>query len=152
MVTDVVLTRGPGRYRWVVLGVATFTQTAAGFFVHGIGALGVQLQRDLGLSTAQLGLLVSAAQLAPLVGLLVAGELLDRFDERWVVSAGAGVVGGALMTGTLAPGVRRAARRPPGRGRGLQHGPARRQQVGGVLVRRLPARDGDGHPAGRPAP
>jgi predicted MFS family arabinose efflux permease len=104
MVTDVVLTRGPGRYRWVVLGVATFTQAAAGFFVQGIGALGVQLQRDLGLSTAQLGLLVSAAQLAPLVGLLVAGELLDRFHERWVVSAGAGVVGGALLTGMLAPG------------------------------------------------
>src|SRR4051794_36244871 len=104
MVTDVVLTRGPGRYRWVVLGVATFTQAAAGFLVQGIGALGVQLQRDLGLSTAQLGLLVSAAQLAPLVGLLVAGELLDRFDERWVVAAGAGVVGGALMTGMLAPG------------------------------------------------
>src|SRR3982750_2627924 len=91
MVTDVVLTYGPGRYRWVVLGVATFTQAAAGFFVQGIGALGVQLQRDLGLSTAQLGL-------------LVAGELLDRFHERWVVSAGAGVVGGALLTGMLAPG------------------------------------------------
>ena len=104
MVTDVVRTRGPGRYRWVVLGVATFTQAAAGFFVQGIGALAVQLQRDLGLSTAQLGLLVSAGQLAPLVGLLVAGELLDRFDERWVVSVGAGVVGGALMTGMLAPG------------------------------------------------
>ena len=131
------LTRDPGRYRWIVLGVATFTQTAAGFFVQGIGALGVQLQRDLGLSTAQLGLLVSAAQLAPLVGLLVAGELLDRFDERWVVSAGAGVVGRRPDDGHALARVRRAARRPPGRRRGLQHGPARRQQVGGVLVRRL---------------
>ena len=83
--------------------MATFTQASAGFFVQGIGALGVQLQRELGLNAAQLGLLVSAAQLVPLAGLLVAGELLDRFDERWVVGAGAGVVGGALLAGTLAP-------------------------------------------------
>ncbi|MFC3985416.1 MFS transporter [Streptosporangium jomthongense] len=87
------------RYRWVVLGVATFTQAASGFFVQGIGAMGVHLQRDLGLSTAQLGLLLSAAQLAPLVGLLVAGELLDRHDERWVVGAGACVVAVSLGVG-----------------------------------------------------
>ncbi|MFF1712767.1 MFS transporter [Streptomyces sp. NPDC058268] len=92
------------RYRWTVLGIATFTQAAAGFFVQGIGALGLHLQRDLHLSTAQLGLLISAAQLVPLVGLLVAGELLDRCDERWVVGAGAAVVGAALLAGSAAPG------------------------------------------------
>lgn len=79
------------RYRWVVLGIATFTQAASGFFVQGIGALGIHLQRDLGLSTAQLGL-------------LVAGELLDRCDERWVVGAGACVVAAGLGVGSLAPG------------------------------------------------
>ncbi|MGW5860789.1 MFS transporter [Streptomyces sp. NPDC055239] len=92
------------RYRWVVLGIATFTQAASGFFVQGIGAMGIHLQRDLHLSTAQLGLLVSAAQLVPLVGLLVAGELLDRCDERWVVGAGAGVVAAGLLIGSAAPG------------------------------------------------
>ena len=91
-------------YRWVILAVATFSQAAAGFFVQGLGALGVQLQRDLGVNATQLGLLISAAQLAPLLGLLAAGELLDRFDERWVVGAGAGVVGCALIAGTFAPG------------------------------------------------
>jgi predicted MFS family arabinose efflux permease len=98
------ITGRPLRYRWVVLAAATLTQTTAAFFVQGLGALGPQLQSDLGVSAAQLGLLVSAAQLAPLAGLLVAGELLDRFDERWVVGAGAGIVGGALIAGTLAPG------------------------------------------------
>ncbi|MFE0172159.1 MFS transporter [Streptomyces sp. NPDC059002] len=92
------------RYRWIILGIATFAQTASGFFVQGIGALGVQLQRDLDLSAAQLGLLLSAAQLAPLVGLVVAGELLDRFDERWVVGTGACVVAVALGAGSAAPG------------------------------------------------
>ncbi|MEU7068140.1 MFS transporter [Streptomyces sp. NPDC046161] len=94
----------PWRYRWIVLGIATFTQAASGFFVGGIGALGVHLQSALNLSTAQLGLLVSAAQFVPLAGLLVAGELLDRYSERWVVGIGAGVVALALGAGSLAPG------------------------------------------------
>lgn len=34
-------------HRWVILGVATFTQAAAAFFVQGIGAMSVHLQRDL---------------------------------------------------------------------------------------------------------
>ncbi|MFI5772159.1 MFS transporter [Streptomyces sp. NPDC051658] len=96
--------RDASHYRWIVLGIATFTQAASGFFVQGIGAMGIHLQRDLDLSTAQLGLLISAAQLVPLVGLLVAGELLDRYDERWVVGMGACVVAVGLCAGGLAPG------------------------------------------------
>src|ERR1044072_8625242 len=96
--------RDPWRYRWIVLGIATFTQAASGFFVGGIGALGVHFQSALDLSTVQLGLLFSAAQLVPLAGLLVAGELLDRYSERWVVGIGAGAVGLALGAGSLAPG------------------------------------------------
>lgn len=91
-------------YRWIVLAAATFTQAAAAFFTQGLGALGVQLQSDLGLNAAELGLLTSAAQLVPLVGLLIAGRLLDRFDERWVVGVGSGLVGIALLFGALAPG------------------------------------------------
>ncbi|WP_406464284.1 MFS transporter [Streptomyces sp. NBC_01622] len=92
------------RYRWAVLAVATFTQAASGFFVQGIGAMGIVLRHELALSATQLGLLISAAQLAPLVGLTIAGELLDHYDERWVVGAGACVVGVALGAGSLAPG------------------------------------------------
>ncbi|GAA1017490.1 MFS transporter [Acrocarpospora pleiomorpha] len=92
------------RYRWIVLGVATFTQAASGFFVQGIGAMGIHLQRDLNLSTAQLGLLLSASQLVPLVGLLVAGELLDRYNERWIIGIGACVIAVSLGAGSMAPG------------------------------------------------
>ncbi|MET8546353.1 MFS transporter [Kitasatospora sp. NPDC004799] len=92
------------RYRWVVLAVATVTQAASGFFVQGIGAMAVPLQRSLDLSTTQLGLLLSASQLVPLVGLLVAGELLDRHSERWVVGIGSAVVAAALLLGSLAQG------------------------------------------------
>ncbi|MFI6176432.1 MFS transporter [Nonomuraea sp. NPDC051191] len=92
------------RYRWVILAVATLSQATAAFFVQGIGAMSVHLQRDLELNTTQLGLLQSAAQLLPLAGLLVAGRLLDRHDERWVVGIGALVVAAALAVGSTAPG------------------------------------------------
>ncbi|MDN3358579.1 MFS transporter [Actinomadura sp. DC4] len=91
-------------HRWTVLAIATFLQATSGFFVQGIGAMSVGLRGDLSLSTAQLGLLLSAAQLAPLAGLLIAGELLDRYDERWVVGTGACVVAVSLGVGSLAPG------------------------------------------------
>ncbi|MFI8961586.1 MFS transporter [Streptomyces sp. NPDC053493] len=103
----VVAAPGPVRrdpYRWTVLGIATFTQAASCFFVQGIGAMAVPLEHALSLTTAQLGLLLSASQLVPLVGLLIAGGLLDRYDERWVVGIGAGVVGAALLAGSLAQG------------------------------------------------
>ncbi|QEU96575.1 MFS transporter [Streptomyces kanamyceticus] len=92
------------RYRWVILGIATFAQATSAFFVQGIGAMGVQLRRDLDLSNAELGLLLSAAQLVPLVGLAVAGELLDRFGERRVVGAGSCLIAVALCAGGAAPG------------------------------------------------
>jgi sugar phosphate permease len=95
---------GLRRYRWTVLAIATFLQATSGFFVQGIGAMSVRLQRDLSLSTAQLGLLLSAAQFVPLIGLLVAGELLDRYSERWVVGIGACVVAVSLGVGSVAPG------------------------------------------------
>ncbi|MDH6128201.1 MFS transporter [Kitasatospora sp. GP82] len=91
-------------YRWVILAIATFAQASACFFVQGIGAISGFLQRDLQLSTSQVGLLVSAAQLVPLVGLLVAGELLDRYSERWVVGIGTLAVALALLAGSLATG------------------------------------------------
>ncbi|MEV2268599.1 MFS transporter [Nonomuraea africana] len=97
-------TRSTPRYRWIVLGIATFAQAAAGFFMQGMGAMGIHLQRDLSLSTAQLGLLFSAAGAVPLIGLLVAGELLDRYNERWVLGIGACVVAAALIVGSTAPG------------------------------------------------
>jgi sugar phosphate permease len=91
----------PG-YRWVILAIATFAQACACFFVQGIGAIAVFMQRDLHLSAMQIGALVSAAQLVPVAGLLVAGELLDRFSERMVVGLGTSVVALALSATVFA--------------------------------------------------
>ncbi len=87
----------PQPYRWVVLALATAAQTGGCFLVQGLGALGPALQAAFGLDAAQVGFTMSAAQTTPIVGLLVAGLLLDRFSERLIVGLGAAVVAGALF-------------------------------------------------------
>lgn len=82
----------PDNFRWIVLAAATFAQTAVSFLVQGLGALGGYMQAALGLDAAEVGLLYSAAQSTLIVGLLVAGELLDRASERLVVGVGALIV------------------------------------------------------------
>jgi sugar phosphate permease len=90
------------RYRWVILIAATFAQACACFFVQGFGAIAIDVQTEMELSNWQIGVLVSAAQLIPLVGLLVAGELLDRYSERFVVGVGTLIVGAALCFAAFA--------------------------------------------------
>lgn len=84
-------------YRWVILAVATLTQALACFLVQGLGVLAPFLQADLALSAAQVGALMSVAQVVPLVGLVLAGELLDRFGERLLVSSAVGLLALALL-------------------------------------------------------
>ncbi|WP_313203160.1 MFS transporter [Pseudomonas sp.] len=89
------------QYRWVVLFAATFAQACACFFVQGFGAIALDVKNAMGLDNWQVGMLVSAAQLVPVIGLLVAGELLDRFDERFVVGVGTLIVGCSLCVAAL---------------------------------------------------
>jgi MFS family permease len=92
----------PNPYRWRVLAAATLAQAGTCFLVQGLGALAAFMQDALQLSAFQIGLLVSAAQLVPIVGLLVAGELLDRFGERMIVGLGALVVAAAPAIASFA--------------------------------------------------
>lgn len=90
------------KFRWVVLGVATIAQATACFLVQGLGALSSHLQTSLELNAFEIGLLVSAAQIVPVLGLLVAGELLDRFNERQIVGVGTLLVAGSLWMASFA--------------------------------------------------
>lgn len=90
------------RFRWVVLGVATIAQATACFLVQGLGALSSHLQASLELNAFEIGLLVSAAQIVPVLGLLVAGELLDRFNKRQIVGVGTLLVAVSLWMASLA--------------------------------------------------
>ncbi|PPD45335.1 MAG: MFS transporter [Methylocystis sp.] len=92
----------PSPNRWAVLALATLAQTGGCFLVQGLGALGPALQEAFGLDAAQVGLTMSAAQTTPVVGLLVAGALLDRFSERLIVGLGAAMVGVTLLAAAQA--------------------------------------------------
>ena len=98
-----ILVRNSG-FKWVILLIATLAQASACFFVQGLGAIAAFIQDDLQLSALQIGLLMSAAQLLPLAGLIVAGELLDRFGERFVVGCGGLLVGLALSSAMFVHG------------------------------------------------
>lgn len=90
------------RYKWIILFIATITQASACFFVQGIGPLAEFFKQDLALNDTQIGMLSSAAQLLPVIGLLIAGELLDKFNERYIVGIGAIGVSIALFFGAYA--------------------------------------------------
>jgi MFS family permease len=93
-------------FRWVVLTVATVAQATACFLVQGLGAFAGYMQEALRLNAFEIGLLVSAAQLFPVIGLLVAGELLDRFNERLIVGVGSLIVAAALFGSSYATNYR----------------------------------------------
>ncbi len=85
-----------------MLALATFAQIGGSFLVQGLGALGPALQAAFALDAAQVGLAMSAAQAVPIAGLIVAGVLLDRFDERLIVGLGAAIVAASLFAAARA--------------------------------------------------
>lgn len=87
----------PAGYRWIVLAVATLSQASAAFVTQGILVLAGFLQLQFGLSGAQVGLLVTASSFAPILSLLLVGDLLDRKPERSIILFGAGTMALSLV-------------------------------------------------------
>lgn len=80
-------------YKWIVLILATLTQTSISYAGQGVAALAPLLQSSFHLSNAQVGITVGANNLGIGITALVFGGLVDRFGDKRVM-----VVGG-LMTG-----------------------------------------------------
>jgi predicted MFS family arabinose efflux permease len=72
--------------------------------MQGLGVLAGFLQQSLGLSGADVGLLVTVAGAAPIMMLLITGHLLDSHDERSIVGVGAVVAAVGLGVAALAAG------------------------------------------------
>jgi len=87
----------PSGYRWIVLAVATLSQASAAFVSQGILVLAGFLQLQFGLSGTQVGLLVTASSFAPILSLLLIGDLLDRKSERSIMLFGAGTMALSLV-------------------------------------------------------
>ncbi len=90
------------RFRWVVLGLATIMQLGTSLPQQTPAALGPIITPALHLSRAELGLLTDAIWGGMLLGMLPSGLLVDRYGERWVIAAGAGILAGFVLAASLA--------------------------------------------------
>src|SRR3972149_5344948 len=90
-------------YRWVIIGVLWITYIVV--FLHrlSIGPLGPFLKEDLGLTSAQVGSLMSAAAFGYMLVAIPAGWFTDRIGVRWMLVVGELVGGIFIMSMFLAP-------------------------------------------------
>jgi MFS family permease len=67
-----------------------------------LGILVGFLQQDFQLSNLEVGLLIAAANVAPIVALPIVGDLLDRRSERLIVAIGAAILTAGVLLSVLA--------------------------------------------------
>jgi len=99
------------RYRWVICGLLFFATTVNYVDRQILGILAGVLERDIGWTESQYGLIVTAFQGAYAAGLLLFGPLLERFGTRigytiaiglWSAAAAAhGMVGSVFGFGAV---------------------------------------------------
>ncbi len=92
-----VLSSPAGSYKWVILIIATISQTFASFVMYGVGPLASLWQQMHHLSQFQTGLLVSAVNIGPIFSMLVFGNLMDQYGERWIVGLGSILLGASMF-------------------------------------------------------
>ena len=83
--------------RWVVLAAGTFAQTAYSAIWFGVAVMAPSLRSEFDLSLGQTGVLLSASLAGSVVSLIPWGIATDRMGERWVLLAGVGGCGLALL-------------------------------------------------------
>ncbi|MFN0074483.1 MAG: MFS transporter, partial [Chloroflexota bacterium] len=90
-------------YQWVVLMCGLFVQSSAAFSNQAISPLAPFLVADLGISRAQVGLLVTAVYFGGALVLIPAGRAGDRFGLRWLFLFGLLGVGLPIVIASVAP-------------------------------------------------
>ncbi len=81
----------------MILFIATLSQACATFVTYGAGPLAAFWQRLYDLSQFQTGLLVSAVQIGPIFSMLLFGNWMDRYGERWLVGGGSILLGISML-------------------------------------------------------
>jgi len=89
------------RYRWAVLAAGVLAQAALSAVQLGLPAIAPALRDELGLSLAQVGVVLASVSWGITALLLVWGWLADRAGERIVVSVGLAGGAGALAAGAF---------------------------------------------------
>jgi len=85
------------RYRWTILAVGAVAQGVVSGMQHGMAALGPALRDELGLSLAQVGVVLAALSWGVMSTLLVWGRLADLYGERIVIAIGLSTGSAALV-------------------------------------------------------
>lgn len=88
-------------YKWVILGLATFTQASATLVTYGVGSLAFFWQDVFQLTQLESGLLLSAVNIGPLFFMLFVGRLLDRSNEKLLIGLGSVLLSLSLLAVTL---------------------------------------------------
>lgn len=84
------------RYRWVILGVCWLAYIVAFMQRLSIGPLAPFLKEGLNLTSAQVGLFMSASAFGYMLTLIPAGWFVDRIGVRWLLLIGE-VIGGIFI-------------------------------------------------------
>ncbi|MFJ7732972.1 MFS transporter [Lysinibacillus sp. NPDC097231] len=80
-------------YKWVILLVATLSQTAATFVTYGMGPIATFYQIEWNLSSLQTGFIVSAVNIGPIFSMMVFGYLMDKKGEKQIIGWGSILLG-----------------------------------------------------------
>jgi MFS family permease len=90
-------------YRWAVLGAGTFAQAAFSTVSFAVAVLAPALRDEYDLSLTEIGVVLAAEWVGLTFALLPWGFAVDRFGERWTLSAGLAVCAGFLAAAAYAP-------------------------------------------------
>ncbi|GAB0168314.1 MFS transporter [Lysinibacillus sp. CTST325] len=80
-------------YKWIIVLVATLSQTAATFVTYGMGPIATFYQIEWGLSSFQTGFIVSAVNIGPIFSMMLFGYLMDKRGEKQIIGWGSILLG-----------------------------------------------------------
>ncbi|MGE7766938.1 MFS transporter [Peribacillus sp. NPDC096540] len=85
-------------YKWLIVLVATLSQTAATFVTYGMGPIATFYQIEWNLTPLQTGFIVSAVNIGPMFSMLVFGYLMDKKGEKQIIGWGTIILGVSALT------------------------------------------------------
>ncbi|MFJ8511284.1 MFS transporter [Lysinibacillus xylanilyticus] len=80
-------------YKWIIVLVATLSQTAATFVTYGMGPIATFYQIEWNLSSFQTGFIVSAVNIGPIFSMMLFGYLMDKKGEKQIIGWGSILLG-----------------------------------------------------------
>lgn len=89
-------------YKWIIVLVATISQTAATFVTYGMGPIATFYQTEWNLSSFQAGFIVSAVNIGPIFSMIVFGYFMDKKGEKQIIGWGSILLGFSALLLMLA--------------------------------------------------